>query len=51
MNMSTLGPTELALIIGLAVIVIAGIGAWLFSESGELENCARSLVALSMTAV
>ena len=30
MNMSTLGPTELALIIGLAVIVIAGIAAWLF---------------------
>ena len=30
MNMSTLGPTELALIIGLAVIVIAGIVAWLF---------------------
>ncbi len=28
--MSTLGPTELALIIGLAVIVIAGIAAWLF---------------------
>ena len=30
MNMSTLGPTELTLIIGLAVIVIAGIAAWLF---------------------
>jgi len=30
MNMSTLGPTELAFIIGLAVIVIAGIAAWLF---------------------
>jgi hypothetical protein len=29
MNISTLGPTELALIIGLAVIVIAGIAAWL----------------------
>ena len=30
MDITTLGPTELALIIGLAVIVIAGIAAWLF---------------------
>jgi len=30
MNITTLGPTELALIISLGVIVIAGIAAWLF---------------------
>jgi hypothetical protein len=30
MNMTTFGPTELTLIIGLAVIVVAGIAAWLF---------------------
>lgn len=30
MNITTLGPTELALIIGLALIVIASIAAWLF---------------------
>jgi len=41
MNMSTLGPTELALIIGLAVIVIAGIAAWLFfrkRRTGKLRT-------------
>ena len=41
MNMSTLGPAELALIIGLAVIVIAGIGAWLFfrkRRTGKLRT-------------
>ncbi len=30
MDMSTFGPTELGIIIGLAVIVIAGVAAWLF---------------------
>jgi hypothetical protein len=30
MDMSTFGPTELGIIIGLGVIVIAGIAAWLF---------------------
>jgi hypothetical protein len=41
MNTSTLGPTELALIIGLAVIVIAGIAAWLFfrkRRTGKLRT-------------
>jgi len=41
MNMSTLGPAELALIIGLAVIVIAGIAAWLFfrkRRTGKLRT-------------
>ena len=41
MNVSTLGPTELALIIGLAVIVIASIAAWLFfrkHRTGKLRT-------------
>src|SRR5678809_332702 len=38
MNMSTLGPTELTLIIGLAVIVIAGIAAWLFFRKRRTGN-------------
>ena len=41
MNMSTLGPTELALIIGLAVIVVAGTAAWLFfrrRRTGKLRT-------------
>jgi hypothetical protein len=41
MNITTLGPTELALIIGLAVIVIAGITAWLFfrkRRTGKLRT-------------
>ena len=41
MNITTLGPTELALIIGLAVIVVAGIAAWLFfrkRRTGKLRT-------------
>jgi hypothetical protein len=41
MNITTLGPTELALIIGLAVIVVVGIAAWLFfrkRRSGRLRS-------------
>lgn len=41
MNMTTLGPRELALIIGLAVIVVAGIAAWLFfrkRRTGKLRT-------------
>jgi hypothetical protein len=38
MNMRTLGPTELALIIGLAVIVVAGIAAWLFLRKRRTER-------------
>ena len=38
MNLTTLGPTELALIIGLAVIAIAGIAAWLFLRKRRTER-------------
>ena len=41
MDITTLGPTELALIIGLAAIVIAGIAAWLFfrkRRTGKLRT-------------
>ena len=41
MDITTLGPTELALIIGLAVILIAGIAAWLFfrkRQTGKLRT-------------
>ena len=41
MNITTLGPTELALIISLGVIVIAGIAAWLFfrkRRTGKLRT-------------
>jgi hypothetical protein len=38
MNMRTLGPTELALIIGVAVIVVAGIAAWLFLRKRRTER-------------
>ena len=41
MDITTLGPRELALIIGLAVIVIAGITAWLFlrkRRTGKLRT-------------
>jgi hypothetical protein len=41
MDITTLGPTELALIIGLAVIVVAGIAAWLFfrkRRTGKLRT-------------
>jgi ABC-type nickel/cobalt efflux system permease component RcnA len=38
MNMTTLGPTELALIIGLAVILIVGIAAWLFFRKRRTEK-------------
>lgn len=41
MDITTLSPTELALIIGLAVIVIAGIAAWLFfrkRRTGKLRT-------------
>lgn len=38
MNITTLGPTELALIIGLAVIAIAGIVAWLVLRKRRTER-------------
>jgi hypothetical protein len=38
MNLTTLGTTELALIIGLAVIAIAGIAAWLFLRKRRTER-------------
>ncbi len=38
MDITTLGPRELALIIGLAVIVIAGIGAWLVLRKRRTER-------------
>ena len=38
MDITTLGPRELALIIGLAVIVIAGISAWLILRKRRTER-------------
>jgi hypothetical protein len=38
MNITTLSTTELALIIGLAVIVVAGIAAWLFLRKRRTEK-------------
>ena len=38
MNLTTLGPTELALIIGLAVILVVGITAWIFLRRRRTER-------------
>jgi hypothetical protein len=38
MNLTTLGTTELALIIGLAVILVVGITAWLFLRKRRTER-------------
>ena len=55
MNITTLSTTELALvislIIGLAVILIAGITAWLFLRKRRTERLRTQFGALNMTAL
>ena len=55
MNISTLGTTELLLVIGLiigliVILVAASLRGFLF-ESVDLKGCALSLVALNTTAL